>query len=126
MRLVFSATALAILCGCAGAATDPLSDTDLVSRSSTVMSVKQAPIDRMLGVHKGAPVIVDIRCSDVCPNYTVRIIHYTVDAGPACAKLGGDTAAIMVPVSIAVMKQNFCIPHVLFQQKLYTDRPYQK
>jgi len=126
MRAVFAVATLIALAGCAGAATDPVTDSDLVTRANAVMSVKEAPVDRMLGLHKGTPVIVDIRCSDVCPNYTVRIIHYTVDAGPACTKLGGDTAAIMVPVSIAVMKQNFCIPHVLYQQNLYTDRPYQK
>ena len=77
----------------ARAATDPITDSDLVARASAVMSVKQAPIDRMLGVHKGVPVIVDIRCSDICPKNTVRIIHYTVEAGTACTNLGGDMAA---------------------------------
>ena len=110
----------------ANATTDPVSDSDLVARANAVMSVKEAPPDRMLGVHKGAPVIVDIRCGDVCPQYTVRIIHYTVDVGPTCTKLGGDIAVILVPVSIASVTQKFCIPHVLYQQKLYVDHPFQK
>jgi hypothetical protein len=110
----------------ASAASDPLTDNDLVARANAAMSVKEAPVDRMLGVHKGEPVIVDIRCNDVCPQHTVRIIHYTVDVGPVCTKLGGDTAAISASFSITAIKQNFCIPHVLYRQKLYTDRPYQK
>jgi hypothetical protein len=125
MRLVFAAAALAALCGYAGAATDPITDSDLVARASAVMGVKQAPVDRMLGVHKGVPVIVDIRCSDACPQHTVRIIHYTVDVGPVCTKLGGDTAAISASFSMTAIKQSFCIPHVLHQKKLYTDRLYQ-
>jgi hypothetical protein len=35
-------------------------------------------------------------------------------------------AAISASFSITAIKQHFCIPHVLYQQKLYTDRPYQK
>lgn len=108
------------------AGADPVTDAELVARATTVMSVKEAPVDRMLGTHKGVPVIVDVRCGDVCPQYTVRIIHYIISPGPECTKLGGDTANIMVPVSITSRPQPFCVPHVLYQQKLYTDRPYQK
>lgn len=108
------------------AAGTPLSDGDLVTRATAVQAVKEAPTDRILGLHKGVPVIVDVRCGDVCPQNTVRIIHYTIEPGPACTNLGGDTARIAVPVSIAVMTQPFCVPHVLYRQNLYTDRPYQK
>lgn len=124
MRVALAAVALIALAGYADAASDPLTDTDLVARASAVMSVKEAPADRILGTHKGTPVIVDVRCGDICPNYTVRIIHYTAEPGPACTALHGDTASIMVPVSIAVRPQAFCIPHVLYGKKLYTDHPY--
>jgi len=100
------------------AGTDPVDDAGLVTRATTVMGVKEAPVDRMLGSHKG--------CGDVCPQMTVRIIHYIVNPGPDCTKLAGDTANVMVPVSIAVRPQPFCIPHVLYQRKLYTDHPYQR
>ena len=126
MRVLLAAAALTAFAGIAGATTDPITDNDLVARASAVMGVKEAPADRMLGVHKGAPVIVDIRCSDTCPQHTVRIIHYTVDAGPVCIKLGGDTAAIAASFTMTAIKQIFCIPHVLYRQKLYTDRPYAK
>jgi hypothetical protein len=66
-----------------------------------------------LGLHHGALVVADFPCGDVCPNYTVRIIHYDVAPGLACARLGGVTEAHSVPVSIAVTSQNFCVPAVL-------------
>lgn len=110
----------------ANAAAIPVTDAQLVSVASAVMAVKEPPLDRMLGVHKGVPVIVDVRCGDVCPAYTVRIIHYTIEAGPACSKLGGDTAMIAVPAGIGVVTQNFCVPHVLYKQNLHVDHPYKK
>lgn len=113
------------LCG-AYAANDPLTDTELVARVGAVMSVKEAPADRMLGLHKGTPVIVDVRCGDVCPQYTVRVIRYAIDPGPACTKLGGDTATIGVPMGLVTRPQSFCIPHVLYSKQMYTDQPYRK
>lgn len=126
MRTVLLFATAAALTACANASTDALSDAALIARTNAVMGVKEAPVDRMLGVHKGAPVIVDVRCGDICPQYTVRIVHYTLDTGPACAKIGGDTAMIAVPAGIGVITQKFCIPHVLFRRKLYNDHPYQQ
>lgn len=108
------------------AAADPVTDADLVARAAAVLAVKDAPVDRMLGSHKGVPVIVDVRCGDICPQYTVRIIHYIVPPGPDCTRLGGDTANVPVPVSIAMRPQPFCIPHVLFGKNLYLDHPYRQ
>jgi len=108
------------------AATDAVSDAVLVARATAVMSVKQAPADRMLGVHKGAPVIVDVRCATDCPRLTVRIIRYIIEPGAVCIRLGGDTATITVPVSLQERPQTFCIPHALYQRKLHVDHPYQK
>ena len=123
-RIVSACLVMATVAVAAHGAADPVTDADLVARANAVMSVKDAPADRMLGVHKGSPVIVDVRCGDVCPQYTVRIIHYVADSGPDCTRLGGDTASILVPVSITSRPQPFCIPHVLYGKQLYTDHPY--
>lgn len=123
-RIVLALLAFAAAAMVANAAGDVLTDADLVARANAVMSVKEAPVDRMLGVHKGMPVIVDVRCANVCPQNTVRIIHYAAGPGPDCTKLGGDTASITVPVSISERPQPFCIPHVLYGRQLYTDHPY--
>lgn len=125
-RNVLAITAFILGSGCANAATDALSDPQLVARVSATFAVQDGPTDRILGMHHGALVMVDIRCGDVCPAYTVRIVHYGVEPGPACAQLGGDTASVAVPRGIAIGQQDFCIPHVLYARKLYADHPYQK
>ncbi len=109
----------------ANAAMDTLSDADLVNRASAVFSEKEPPADRILGVHRGNRVIVDVRCGDVCPAYTVRIIHYDIPAGPACSQIGGDSTSVLMPMGITTANQDFCVPHILYTRKLYTDRPYQ-
>ncbi|MDE2182154.1 MAG: hypothetical protein KGJ78_03955 [Alphaproteobacteria bacterium] len=117
---------LAAVTPSAGASTDALTDGQLVSRAAAVFAVKQVPADPVLGIHHGIRVIVDIRCGDICPAYTVRIIHYDMPAGAECTKMGADIATVMVPRSIAVGQENFCVPHVLYGRKMYVDRPYQK
>lgn len=37
-----------------------------------------------LGRHMGNAVVADFPCADLCPQYTVRIIHYDVEPGAAC------------------------------------------
>ena len=38
-----------------------------------------------LGLHHGVPVVVEFPCSDICPQYTTRIVHYDLAPGAACA-----------------------------------------
>jgi hypothetical protein len=91
-----------------------LSDADLVALNA-------APFDHaammfkhvVLGVNHGVQVVAEFPCSDVCPNYTTRIIHYALDPGPACTAAGGVVVKRQVPVSIAVMQQPFCVPKAL-------------
>lgn len=115
-----------MLASASAAPTDELSDADLVSRATAVFASKEAPAQRFLGVHHRLPVVVDIRCGDICPQYTVRIIHYMAEAGRACAAMGADTATVVVPKGIGTGQENFCIPHVLYSRKLYVDHPYRK
>ena len=66
-----------------------------------------------LGSYKGVPVMAEFPCSDVCPQYTVRIIHYRLPADASCASVGGVEKQVLVPIAIAVMPQTFCIPEPL-------------
>ena len=57
-------------------------------------------------------MVADFPCSDLCPAYTRRIIHY--DVAPAdCAGTGGIVVAETYPLGIAVTKRDFCEPAVL-------------
>jgi hypothetical protein len=93
---------------------------DTLSDAALVAYAKQ-PYDKalkfnhrdVLGIHHGAKVVADFPCSDICPTYTVRVIHYDVAPGPDCDRIGGRAVKRMVPVSIAVMKETFCEPAVL-------------
>ena len=91
-----------------------LTDADLLAYAAKPYD-KAALMERRvaLGLHHGAPVVADFPCSDICPDYTVRIIHYDVDPGPACARVGGVVESRSVPVSIAVTERSFCVPAVL-------------
>ena len=51
--------------------------------------------------------------ADVCPKYTVRIIHYELPEGMSCATAGGVEESVPVPVAITVMQKTFCFPKPL-------------
>jgi hypothetical protein len=126
-KFLFSGLAAILLAMApAGAVNDVLSDSDLASRVSAVFASKDAPPDRVLGLHKGLPVLLDIRCSDLCPANTVRIVHYIGAADAACAAAAGDLVNIAVPRGITMGPEKFCVPHVLAGRHLYTDQPYRK
>jgi len=67
---------------------------------------------RTLGLHHGVPVIVSYTCSDLCPDYTKRIVRYNLLAGEECAQAGGVSKDIVVPRGIGVGLRRYCIPAV--------------
>jgi len=117
----FAATAVP-----ACASNDVLSDAALLGRAAAVFAAKETPADRILGIHDGHRVIVDVRCAGACPAATVRILHYEIGPGPACTRMGADAASVLAPIGLTSAAQDFCIPHILYLRRLYTDRPYQK
>ena len=66
-----------------------------------------------LGRNHGLPVVAEFPCSDVCPQYTVRIIHYRLPPGGDCTAAGGVEETVGVPVAIAVLPKTFCVPKAL-------------
>ena len=75
-----------------------------------------------LGTYKGTPVVAEFPCSDVCPQYTKRIIHYRLPADTSCASVGGVEKEVLVPVAIAVMSKTFCIPEPLVASGQYDSK----
>ncbi|EIM03595.1 hypothetical protein LRK24_04540 [Rhodanobacter denitrificans] len=72
-----------------------------------------------LGRYRNVPVVAEFPCSDVCPQYTVRIIHYQLPPEASCASVGGVEKEVLVPVAIAVMPKTFCIPEPLVASGAY-------
>lgn len=72
-----------------------------------------------LGRHHGQPVVAEFPCSDVCPQYTIRIIHYQLAAGASCDSVGGVRKEVLVPVAITVRPKTFCVPQALAESGQY-------
>jgi hypothetical protein len=75
-----------------------------------------------LGTYNGVPVMAEFPCSDVCPQYTKRIIHYRLPADTSCASVGGVEKQVLVPIAIAVRMETFCIPEPLVASGLYDSK----
>jgi hypothetical protein len=111
--------------GCTTRASEsgPLDDAALQAYAARPFD-KQAMMGRTveLGHHHGLPVVAEFRCGDVCPQYTVRIIHYRLPEGSGCAAAGGVEKSVAVPVAIAVMQKTFCVPKALVASGGYYSR----
>jgi len=75
-----------------------------------------------LGRYDGVPVVAEFPCSDVCPQYTVRIIHYRLPADASCASVGGVEESVLVPIAIAVREKKFCVPEPLVASGQYYSK----
>lgn len=90
-----------------------LSDATLLAYASSAYDRRQmTSVHVVLGQNHGVTVIADFPCSDLCPAYTVRVIHYDVPLS-RCSAVGGVEKAILVPVSIASTERSFCFPKVI-------------
>jgi hypothetical protein len=75
----------------------------------------------VLGTLDGVPVRVDTFCSDVCPDYTVRVVYLQPPAGKTCAEAGGVEVAVSIPYSIARRMQTFCLPKAVVDARRKAD-----
>ena len=106
-------TAAIIVASCFRQAT-PISEKSLLEYASSSYD-KRAYGERhqVLGELNGTEVVVDFVCSDLCPDYTVRIIHFSFEPGDQCAAVGGVEKTIIVPVAITARAKVFCVPKVI-------------
>jgi hypothetical protein len=72
-----------------------------------------------VGRYNGVPVVAEHPCSDVCPQYTVRIVHFQLPADTSCASVGGVEKQVLVPIAITVRSKTFCVPDALVESELY-------
>jgi hypothetical protein len=66
----------------------------------------------MLGTNHGVRVVADFPCSDLCPQYTKRVIHYDVPV-EKCTEAGGAERTRVIPYRIGNVAEGFCVPKVL-------------
>ena len=94
--------------------TRPISDDQLLSYASAPYDKNRIEKQKdLLGLLNGTPVVADFICSDLCPAYTVRVIHFELGKVKNCDAAGGVEKAIRIPVSIASTDKVFCFPKVL-------------
>ena len=122
MRFAWIAAGLAFG-ACAHAET--LTADQLVAKATAVLANKQGPANGTeLGTFGGVTVAVLVECGDICPAYTVRVIHFVVPEGKNCATLGGRDMSVIVPHGIAAGPEGFCIPEPLVKKDLWQDHPF--
>lgn len=111
--LIISLMALAS-CVTAPTNENTMTDAQLVqlAKQTDCTPVEGEP-NLVVGIHNGTKVIEEFHCSDLCPQNTVRIVHYDVAAGPTCDAIGGVTKSILVPIAITVMPREYCFPKVI-------------
>lgn len=126
----FIAAALSALLTLAGAGCTTRASEPGVLDDAALAAYAARPFDKRalmgqtveLGRHHGVPVVAEFPCADVCPQYTVRIIHYRLPEGAACAAVGGVQKSVLVPVAITVMTKTFCVPKPLVDGGGYYTR----
>ncbi len=90
----------------------PLTDEDLLRYAA-------APFDHgywsgesiVLGMHNGAEVVADHYCEHLCPS-SLRVIRYSIPAGPACEAIGGKVRQVGQGGGTRVPGA-YCVPAVL-------------
>lgn len=101
-----------------------ISDSELLAYAHSSFD-KYAKINarEILGLHQNVPVVVDFACSDVCPEYLTRIIHYDVPADQeTCDRVGGVIRKEWVPVLMASLPLPFCEPKILADAGIAASR----
>ena len=107
-------TLLLLASGADGYRVRDLRDDDLIRFQAATYDKSLLQDTRVIvGRHHGAMVVADFPCSDLCPNYTTRIVHYDLEPGQSCNAIGGVERWAMVPSGMAAHRAAFCVPRVL-------------
>src|SRR5687768_1723232 len=65
-------------------------DKQLLAYARTTYDKREMILQKLdLGNHNGLKLVAEFPCSDLCPEYTVRIIRYDVADRATCEKHGG-------------------------------------
>ncbi len=93
-----------------------LKDEDLIRYEATTFNARDVMNKTItLGIHNGVRVIVEHPCSDLCPQYTTRIIRYDIE-NERCEVGDGKLAFRRRPLGIATPVVQYCVPKVLAKE----------
>jgi len=108
-----AAAVLAWWCLARASERDVVSDPALLKYASSSYD-KRSLMNKWvdIGINHGVRVVASFPCSDLCPQYTVRVIQYDVPLS-RCRDVGGVEKPISVPRGIAMSTEVFCVPKVL-------------
>ncbi|WP_282277590.1 hypothetical protein [Stenotrophomonas sp. PS02297] len=91
-----------------------LTDSGVLNYASTGYDKRlydQPP--KILGSLRGVDVVVEYKCSDICPNHTVRIIRFELPNGMNCNEAGGRYTYFELPPFSMQPEGGYCVPAVL-------------
>jgi hypothetical protein len=93
-----------------------LTDADLLTADARPYDkASKMGTHEVLGVYHGLQVVVDYPCSDLCPLYTSRVIHYSLRSGVDCEKAGGKIEYRRGRRRVPAPSETFCVPGILTQ-----------
>ena len=86
-------------------------------REAELLAFAQTPVspeeywggDASLGFLDGTEVILGYPCSDLCPNYMVRVIRLEVPVTRTCSQVGG----VFREVNVGGFDTRYCFPRIL-------------
>jgi hypothetical protein len=94
---------------------ETLTDNEILEYATTEYDKEEMMHQTVvLGNHNGALVIAEFPCSDLCPDYTTRVIRYDIDINE-CTSVGGVVHTMYVPKGIASVAEDYCIPKILVE-----------
>jgi hypothetical protein len=91
-----------------------LTDRDVLNYASSSYDknlYRQPP--KVLGRLRGVDVVVEYKCSDICPNYAVRVIRFELPQGKTCDEAGGRYKKFELPPFSMQPDGGYCVPAVL-------------
>ena len=93
---------------------DTLTDADLIQAAQQKESAPTEGAQQwVIGYHHGTAVVKSFQCADLCPQNTLRVIYYDVPDVESCARIGGVSKQILVPIAITVAPRPYCFPKVI-------------
>jgi hypothetical protein len=93
-----------------------LSDDDIAAYARRAGEKSFRGPDGVIGIHQGTKVVSDFHFFD--DGEMTVIIHYDVQPGQACKRVGGAERIELVPVAITAVETSFCVPNVLVDRHL--------